>query len=102
MSKALQATKRLFGFMRGSEGGLSQRVLRSGMWVGLQNAGANILQTLRSIILARLLTPEIFGLMGLCQVAIRGLDLFTETGIAPALIHRQERVEEARNTAYTL
>ena len=90
------------GFLGGTDGGLVQRVLRSGVWVGVQNAGANILQTLRSIILARLLTPEIFGLMGLCQVAIRGLDLFTETGIAPALIHRQERVEEAKNTAYTL
>ncbi len=78
------------------------RVVRSSFWVGLQNVGQSVLQTLRSIILARLLTPEIFGLMGLCQVAIRGLDLFTETGIAPALIHRQDRIEEAKDTAYTL
>ena len=100
--RPLQGARRVVGFMGGAEGGLVKRVVRSGIWVGVQNAGANILQTVRSIILARLLTPEIFGLMSLCQVAVRGLDLFTETGIAPALIHRQERVAEAVNTAYTL
>ena len=100
--RPLEGARRVVGFMGGAEGGLVKRVVRSGMWVGVQNAGANILQTVRSIILARLLTPEIFGLMSLCQVAVRGLDLFTETGIAPALIHRQERVAEAVNTAYTL
>jgi O-antigen/teichoic acid export membrane protein len=89
-------------FLTGSGGGLVHKVVRSGVWVGLSSFGQSLLQTLRSVILARLLTPEIFGLMGLCQVAIRGLDLFTETGIAPALIHRQERVEEARDTAYVL
>jgi O-antigen/teichoic acid export membrane protein len=43
-----------------------------------------------------------FGLMGICMVLIRGLDLFTETGISAALIHRQGEVERAKNTAYTL
>jgi O-antigen/teichoic acid export membrane protein len=102
LSRHVDSARRMSRFLGRTDGGLLQRVLRSGVWVGLQNAGQSILQTLRSIILARLLTPEIFGLMGLCQVAIRGLDLFTETGIAPALIQRQHRVEEAKDTAYTL
>jgi O-antigen/teichoic acid export membrane protein len=99
---SLRFARRVTGFMTGSHGGLLSRVIRGGAWVGVSSLGQNLLQTLRSIILARLLTPEVFGLMGLCQVAIRGLDLFTETGIGPALIHRQDRVEEARDTAYTL
>ena len=100
--RSVESARRMSRFLGRTDGGLVQRVLRSGVWVGVQNAGQSILQTLRSIILARLLAPEIFGLMSLCQVAIRGLDLFTETGIAPALIHRQDRVEEAKDTAYTL
>lgn len=102
LTPPLESARRMTRFLGRSDGGLTQRVLRSGVWIGAQNAGQSVLQTARSVILARLLTPEIFGLMGLCQVAIRGLDLFTETGIAPALIHRQERVEEAKDTAYTL
>ncbi len=100
--RPVESARRMSRFLGRTDGGLVQRVLRSGVWVGVQNGGQSVLQTLRSIILARLLTPEIFGLMGLCQVAIRGLDLFTETGIAPALIHRQDRIEEAKDTAYTL
>lgn len=88
--------------MGATDGRLSTRVVRSGIWVGLSNAGQSLLQIVRSIILARLLSPEVFGLMGICLIVIRGLDLFTETGIGPALIHRQERVDEAKNTAFTL
>jgi lipopolysaccharide exporter len=89
-------------FLTGSGGNLVHRVIRSGAWVGAQNLGQNLLQTGRTIVLARLLTPDVFGLMSLCQIGIRGLELFTETGIAPALIHRQDRVDEARDTAFTL
>jgi O-antigen/teichoic acid export membrane protein len=81
---------------------LVQRTLRSGVWVGISSLSQNVLQTVRSVILARLLTPEIFGLMGICLVLTRGLDLFTETGIGPALIHRQDNVDVAKNTAFTL
>ena len=52
--------------------------------------------------MARLLTPEIFGLMAICSMVIRGIEIFTETGFGAALIHRQERFEDARDTAFTL
>lgn len=52
--------------------------------------------------MARLLTPEIFGLMAICSMVIRGIEIFTETGFGAALIHRQQRFEDARDTAFTL
>ena len=88
--------------MGGAEGSLVTRVVRSGMWVGVSNAGMNVLQTVRTIVLAWLLTPEMFGLMGLASVVMRALNLFTETGIGPALIQRQDNVDEAKHTAFTL
>lgn len=89
-------------FMGRADGSLATRTLRSGAWVGIGAAAANVLQTVRQIVLARLLSPEVFGLMGICLMLIRGLDLFTETGLGPALIHRQHDVERAKNTAFTL
>ena len=72
------------------------------MWVTLSSVLGAGLSFLRSIIMARLLTPEIFGLMAICSMVIRGIEIFTETGFGAALIHRQERFEDARDTAFTL
>lgn len=94
--------RRAARFLGGTQGDLMTRVFRSSIWVGMASVVQSLLQTGRSIILARLLTPEMFGLMGICMIVIRALDLFTETGFGAALIHRQERVEEAKNTAFTL
>lgn len=102
IERSRRALQSATAFMGGTAGSLAQRTMRSGVWVGLSSAGQNLLQTLRSIALARLLSPEIFGLMGICMVVIRGLELFTETGTGPALIQRRDRVEEATSTAFAL
>lgn len=100
--QAATSAGRAARFLGGTTGSLRARVFRSSVWVGVASVLQSLLQTGRSIILARLLTPEMFGLMGICMIVIRGLDLFTETGFGAALIQRQERVEEAKHTAFTL
>jgi lipopolysaccharide exporter len=94
--------KRFRGFMHRSDGTLQHRALRSGLWVAASSVSLTALTFVRSIILARLLTPEIFGVMALCLMATRLIEIFTETGFGAALIHRQGRFEEARDTAFTL
>jgi len=94
--------KDLFHFLMSSDGNILRRLLRSGIWVGLSSAGFSILSFLRSIILARLLTPEIFGMMSICLVVIRGMEIFSETGFGAALIHRQKDFDDARDTAFSL
>ena len=79
----LYSAKRVVRFLGGADGSLTTRVVRSGIWVGVSNAALNVLQTVRTIVLAWLLTPEMFGLMGISSVVMRALNLFTETGIAP-------------------
>ena len=93
---------KVFQFLDRSDGSLQRKAIRSGVWVGLSSAGVAVLSFARSIILARLLTPEIFGLMAVCSMAIRMIEIFTETGFGAALIHRQQRFEDARDTAFTL
>ena len=89
-------------FLRRSDGSLQQKALRSGFWVGLSGVLGAGLSFVRSVVLARLLMPEAFGLMAICSMVIQGIEIFTETGFGAALIHRQQRFEEARDTAFTL
>lgn len=98
----VQLLKRLGRFLDRSDGTLQHKAIRSGVWVGLSSAVMAVLSFARSVILARLLTPEIFGLMAICSMSTRMIEIFTETGFGAALIHRQQRFEDARDTAFTL
>ena len=84
------------------EGSVKTRVFRSVIWVGGAQVLGSALNFLRSVVLARLLTPEMFGLMGLASIAIRTIETFTRPGIAQALIARQKEFADAAETAFTL
>jgi len=94
--------RRLTSFLGESEGRLTTRVIRSGMWISMSHGLNTVLEVVRQAILGRLLGPEAFGLLGICLVFTRGLELFTELGIGPALIHRQTDIEKATQTAFTM
>ncbi|HKP54316.1 MAG TPA: lipopolysaccharide biosynthesis protein [Chloroflexia bacterium] len=57
-----------------------------------------------TLILARLLTPEEFGLVGMALLVITVLEIFRDFGIGAALIYRQgeEEREAAANVAFWL
>lgn len=57
---------------------------------------------IRTIILARLLEPSDFGLMGIAMLAIATLEAFSQTGFQTALIQKKENVEEYLDTAWTV
>lgn len=94
--------RRFFQFIHATDGGLKRKTIRSGMWVSASATGLGLLSLLRSIILARLLTPEIFGLMAICLVVIHWIQAMTETGFGAALIQRPADINEAKDTAYSL
>ena len=89
-------------FAFADDGSVTTRVLRSGLWVGMGETFMTVLAVMKSVILARLLAPEMFGLMGLCAIVIGAMETFTRPGIGQALIQRQSSFEEARDTAFTL
>lgn len=98
----MQVLKRAARFAFGEGGTVKARVLRSGLWVGVSEIGMQTLNIVRSVALARLLTPEVFGLMGLAMIVVRAVETFTRPGVAQALIARQQAFDEASATAYTL
>ena len=81
---------------------LSKKVVRGGMWVfGLRftNRGLGFVRT---IILARLLAPSDFGLLGIAMLAISTLETFSQTGFQAALIQKKGNVESYLDTAWTV
>jgi len=75
-------------FLNQNQGTLKHKIIRSGFWVVISNTCIRILEFLRSIILARLLSPEIFGLWGIVNFIRMGIEIFTQTGFGAELIHR--------------
>src|SRR5215213_2090722 len=53
-----------------------------------------------TLVLARLLTPSEFGLVGMALLVITVLDIFRGFGIGSALIYRQQHSAAAANLAF--
>jgi len=59
---------------------LSKRVVKGGKWVFALRITNRGLRFVRTIILARLLAPHDFGLLGVAILATSTLGVFTQTG----------------------
>ncbi len=82
---------------------LRSRVLRAGVWTLGGHAAAQIIRLGGNLIIARLLVPEMFGLMALAQVLIVGLNLFSDFGLHQNIVrHRQGDDPAYLNTVWTL
>jgi len=81
---------------------LSKKVVRGGMWVFALRFTNRGLGLVRTVILARLLAPEDFGLLGIAMLAITTLETFSQTGFQAALIQKKENVNSYLDTAWTV
>lgn len=79
---------------------LAQKTLKGVFWSYSTFLGGKVLTFLSTIILARLLLPEQFGLVGYCLITIQYLDILNSAGIDNSLIARREKLEEAANAAF--
>jgi len=79
---------------------LSQKVIRGGAWVFTLNLFTRGLFFIRAVILARLLLPSDFGLVGIAMIATSILFAFSGTGFAPALIQKKSGASDYLNTAW--
>jgi lipopolysaccharide exporter len=99
VSKRLEA---FYRFLVGTGGSVSGQIARGGVWVFAAYGLTQILALVRSVILARLLTPADFGLMGMASLSLALLVVFTQTGISPALIQRSDLDQPTLNTAWLI
>lgn len=79
---------------------LTKKAVRGTFWSYLSYASGKLLNFVSTLILARLLVPEQFGLVAYCTIAIQYLDILNSAGIESALIARKDKIEEAANSAF--
>ena len=81
---------------------LSRKVVKGGVWVLTLRIVSRGVGFIRTIVLARLLTPEDFGLFGIALLSIATLETFSQTGLQTALIQKKENIESYLDTAWTV
>ena len=85
-----------------SGGSLSQRVVRGGFWVFASQIVNRSFNFVRLIILARILAPHDFGLMGIALLTMSTLDTFSQTGFQASLIQKKEDIKPYLDSAWTV
>lgn len=89
----LTSVEKLMGYTRKAIKGIS--------WVGALRASMRGIAVLRTIILARILTPSQFGLVGIAVLVLGLVEMLTETGINVFLV-QEEKIEKYINTAWVV
>lgn len=85
------------------KGGVQEQTVKSGIWMGAIRASGRTLQFVKLIVLARLLAPSDFGLMGVALLSLAALEQSSKLGFNAALIQQKEDdVDKYLNTAWVV
>lgn len=78
------------------------RLLKGAIWIGIGRLLASSLGLISSLILARLLMPEDFGLVAICAALMAILTSITEMPVSEALIQHEDPKDEHFHTAFSI
>ena len=81
---------------------LGAKVIRSGAWSLAGSWFIRCLGVVKMIVLARILSPQDFGVTSIALLAINCLGVFSEIGVESALIQKKEVHRDDLNTAWTM
>jgi len=81
-------------------GALKRSAIGAAWWTGAQNAADEALRLVIFLLLARLLSPHIYGLMALVGVYLAVVKLCVDQGFSRALIQREDLRPEHLDTAF--
>ncbi|MBD5280219.1 MAG: lipopolysaccharide biosynthesis protein [Bacteroides sp.] len=83
-----------------AEQSLKQRTVSGMIWVGIQKFGTLIITFISNIILARLLTPDDYGMIGMLAIFIAISNSFIDGGFGSALIQKTRPTETDYSTVF--
>jgi len=86
----------------GAKDTLTRKTFEGGFWTiaaSLANKGFGLIRT---IVLARLLSPNDFGLFGIALAVIAGLNIFSETGVNTMLIQKRDATDQHWNVGWVI
>src|SRR5690606_16256266 len=82
---------------------LGSRAVNAGAWAFVLNMTTRLLRLVRVAVLANLLAPDDFGLMGIAMLVIGLVTSFTQTGFISALVQNKRGLERTYlDTAWTV
>ena len=80
---------------------LSQKVVKGGLWVFFLRIANRGVSLIRLIILARILSPSDFGLLGIALLTMSTLETFSRTGFQQALVQKKEDIKSYLDASWT-
>lgn len=78
----------------------SYTIVKGLVWSSFEKLSVQIIQFIIGIILARLLTPSEYGIIGVLLVFIAFMQIFIDSGFSKALIQKQDRSEIDYSTVF--
>lgn len=79
---------------------IREKAIQGVLWSALQNWGSQVGSLLVFFLLARLLTPEAFGLVAMANIFLAFMQIFLQQGFAQSLIQRQDLGPDHIDTAF--
>ena len=86
--------------MRHANGGMPDRVFSGMIWTAWGKISRTILQFIVLVLLARLMSPLEFGVIGAAMVVVGFSEILTRVGLGPALVQRPELESRHIGTAF--
>lgn len=71
------------------------------MWSAIEKYSGILISLIITAILARLISPDDFGVIAVASVIINFLNIFTDMGIGPAIIQRKDLDNKELNSIFT-
>ena len=84
------------------EDSLSKKVIKGGAWIFSLRMVEKSFGLIRLVVLARLLAPTDFGMIGIALIGMSVLETFSQTGFQMALVHKNENIKTYLDTAWTV
>lgn len=84
------------------ERGEREVFVQSALWSSLGQAGAQVVQFLTTLVLARLLVPQDLGVVAMANTVTLLVGTVNQLGISPSLVQRKELSEELLSSAFWL
>lgn len=81
---------------------LKQKIITGSFWTVFTNVFTRLISLIMMIFLARLLTPEDFGVVAISTVFVGVVTLFQNLGMGSAIIQRQEIDDDYLSTSFTV
>ena len=79
---------------------VKHKAIRSVKWTVLGEFASRSIQSIVILVLARLLTPADFGMVGVAMIAIGLAQIFQDFGLGKTLIQRETEVEKSANIVF--